>query len=103
MLKPLSAARCKALESTREPSAVGSPYALRRQFNLLFVKRLKEIEHRAVFVVEQTPRHMHAVVICDANEILIERTVVDRTKTQAIRHLGISMLLEVADDMGGIE
>src|SRR5665213_3675533 len=46
---------------------------------------------------------MNPVVRGDSNEILVERTVMDRAEAQPIRHVGISPLLKVADDVRSVK
>jgi hypothetical protein len=44
------------------------------------VKALQELEHRPVLVVEQPPRHLNRVVGWDADEVLVESSVVNRVE-----------------------
>jgi hypothetical protein len=99
----LSAVRGEALEPTREAVAIGSPRTLARQLDLLVVKRLEQIKHRTVLVLEKAPRDVHAVIRSDANEILIEGTVMNRAQAQPVCDVRISLILEIADDVRSIE
>lgn len=46
---------------------------------------------------------MHLVVRRDADEILIEGSVMDRAKAEAVAYHGLALLLEIADDMRRVE
>jgi hypothetical protein len=63
------------------------------------VEFLQQVEHRAVFVVEQPWRHDHAVVGGDADEILIERAVVDAAQADAVRDDGVAEWVEITRDV----
>jgi hypothetical protein len=89
-------------DSRKRPNRA-SRRSRRRQCDRLLVERLQELEHRAILVVEQTLRYMHAVIRCDADEVLVEGTVVDGAKTQAVLDKRLSALVEIADDVRGVE
>jgi hypothetical protein len=71
------------------------------QWNL--VEAFQQIEHRTVFIVEETPRDLHDVVRRDANEILVECTVVDRAQAKTIPYRCLAAMFKVGNDVSGIE
>ena len=46
---------------------------------------------------------MHLVVGRHADQVVVERAVVDRAETQAVAHLGLAVHLEIADDVRRVE
>ena len=70
--------------------------------DLLTVKDLENVEHRAVLVVKEPLRDANLVVGRDANKPLIERTMVDRAEAETVAHGRLAELLDVADDVGRV-
>jgi len=101
--KSLSAAGGEAFEPAGESIPIRLPRAFARQLDLLLVKRLEQIKHWPVFIVEQAPRDVHAVIRSNAHEILIEGAVMNRAKAQPVRDVRVTFVLEVANDVRGVK
>jgi hypothetical protein len=93
----------ESLESQGEPLRVRTEGSARGDMQLLPVEVLQELEHRPVLFVEKRPRNAHLVVRRYTDQLLIERTMMNRTEAQAICHSRGSRVLEVADDVSGIQ
>ena len=64
---------------------------------------LQQLEHRAVVIVEQPARNTHFVVGRDADEVLVERPVVDRAEAEPVAHYRLAGGIRVSHDVGGVE
>ena len=67
------------------------------------MKPLQHVEHRSVLIIEQATRNMNAEIGGDADEIFVERSVVDRAHAQPVAHERLARLLGVADDVRSVE
>jgi hypothetical protein len=63
----------------------------------------QDVQHWAVLVLEESFRNVDAVVRRDADEILIERSVMDRAEAQAVLHQRFACRLEIAGDVRRVE
>ena len=63
------------------------------------MERLQEFEHRPVFVLQQVAGDVDLVVRRDADEVLVERSVVDRAEAQAVADERLACRLRVTDDV----
>ena len=93
----------EAREADVEPFAIWSIGAAARDGKGSLVKSLQQVEHRAVLVLEQPPRDVHDVVGRDADEVLVECSVVDRAQTQPVLDCRLTRLENVAQDVGCVE
>ena len=64
---------------------------------------LEDVEHRTVVIVEKATRDVDAEIRSDSDEILVERSVVDRAHAQPVAHERLARLLGVADDVRSVE
>src|SRR5205085_2434259 len=67
------------------------------------VKLLQEIEHWSVLVIQQSMRHANDIVRRNPNEVLVERTVVNRAETQTVRDRGGPLGQRVTHDVRRVE
>src|SRR4051794_26137397 len=67
------------------------------------MESLKHVKHRTVFVLAQAAGDVDDVIRRDADEILVERAVVDRAEAQAVGHRRLTALLDVAHYVRGVE
>src|SRR4249920_2196551 len=93
----------KALESSGEAVAVGAPDVPPRMLNRASVEALQHLQHRTIVVVEQAACDMNAQMWCDADQVLVERPVMDGAEAQAIAHHRFARLLDVRDDVRRVE
>jgi len=56
-----------------------------------------------VFVFEQPPRHLHDVVGGNADEALVERSMVDRTQAETVPDCWFSSELHIANYVRSVE
>jgi len=93
----------EALEADGEALGVGSPEPLARRVDRRSVEALEHVEHRPVVVLEETCGDMDAEIRRHADEILVERAVVDRAEAQPVRHDRLTQLFCVPDDVRRVE
>ena len=67
------------------------------------MKALEDIEHGTVLVLEESAGYPDFVVRRDPDEILIERAVMDRAKTQSICHCCGAGRVRIAQDVSGVK
>ena len=67
------------------------------------MESLQHVEHRSVIVVEELTGDVDAEIWRDPDEILVERSVMDRAQRQPVRHEWSARLLGVADDVRGVQ
>lgn len=67
------------------------------------MKPLEDVEHRAVFIVEESARYVNPKPRVDADEILIEGAMVDGAEAETVAHEWLAERIGVADDVRGIE
>jgi hypothetical protein len=67
------------------------------------MSRLKDVEHRAVFFVAESIRHLHEIVRRNAHEILVECAVMDGAQAQSVADYRLTSLLCISDDVGGVQ
>jgi hypothetical protein len=90
-------------EASVEVSSVGPVNYAAWDMKRHVVKALQEVEHRAVFVLAEAARDVDDVVGRDADEVLVERSVVNRAETEAVAYGRVAELLGVADYVRGIK
>src|SRR5664279_2849084 len=61
------------------------------------------LEHRAVLLFEKILVDVDRVVRVDSEKVPVIRGVMDLAHGKAVRHHGLSALVLVADDVGGVE
>jgi hypothetical protein len=74
----------------------------RRDMQGPFVEGLQNVEHRAVFVIAEAARDVNDVVGRDPNQVLVERSVVDRAEAEAVADRRLAAL-DVAQDVRSVE
>jgi len=68
------------------------------------VKLLERLEHRAILLFKQPLGNMYSEVRIHANQMCIERGVVDLGKRNPIWHHGLPILfVPIRDDVRGVE
>ncbi len=67
----------EAFEAIRELITIRPPGHACRQDDGLTVERLQQIEHRPIFVVQQTSRDVDLIIGRDADQILVEGSVMN--------------------------
>ena len=64
---------------------------------------LQQREHRSVLFLEQTLRYPNLVVGRNADEDLVIGSMVNRAEAEPVRNERLAGLLEIADDVRGVE
>jgi hypothetical protein len=93
----------ESIEPVGQPFSIGPKCQLSRHEKRLSLKTFQQLQHRAVVLLEEARRDPDRVVGVDPNEIVVERSVVDRAETDAIADDRIASFLEIADDVGSVE
>jgi hypothetical protein len=89
----------ETIEPCGQPRWIGLQPPRGRNHDLPPVK----LEHGPVVVIEQPARHMNLTLRRDADQILVEGTVVDRAQAQPVADERLALLVDVTDDVRGIE
>ena len=63
------------------------------------MKALEDVEHRTILVLEQALRDVHDIVGRNADEIVVERAMVDRAQAQAVAHGRGAANLQITNDV----
>ena len=64
---------------------------------------LQRVEHRTIVLCQQAARNMKSIVGIDADEMCVERGVMNFGQRDAVRHHGLTEpLVLVGDDVGGV-
>ena len=100
---PLWVRRRRTARTARRAALDPALHARSWQDDARRVRALEELEHRAVLLVEQSRVDAHLVVGRDADEVLVERAVVDRAEAEPVGHRRLAGELRVGDDVGRVE
>ena len=75
-----------------------------RQVDALAIQSLEGFQHRTIVPPKKPLRHMQPVVRVDANQMCVERGVMDFGERDAVRnHRLAKLLISVRDDMSRVE
>ena len=100
----ISRHRLEALKAQRQPIAIWTILNAARQVDGLAVQSLEGFQHRTIVLPEQPLGHMQPVVRVDADQMGVERGVMDLGKRNAVRnHRLAKLLVPVRDDMSRVE
>lgn len=93
----------ETLEPQRQAILIGPIHTPLRQMHRLPMQALDCLEHRAVLLREQAIGDVKVVVRVDADQVGVERGVMDLRKRDAIAHNRLAQaLIAILHDVGGV-
>ena len=99
-----SGRRLEALEPERKTVSIGPVLIADWQMDRAAVQSLQGFEHRAVVLPEQPLRHMQPIIRVNADQMCVERRMMNFREWDTVRnHRLAELLILVRDDMGGVE
>ena len=100
----ISRHRLESLEAQREPIAIRTVLETAWQVDGSAVQPLQGLKHRAVVLPKQSLGHMQSIVRVDADQMSVERGVMNLRKRNAVRNDRLAeTLILVRDDVRGIQ
>jgi hypothetical protein len=96
--------RLEPFKAYREPIAIGTILDSARQVDALAIQSLESFQHRTIVPPKKPLGHMQPVVRVDANQMCVERGVMNFGERDAVRnHRLAKLLMSVRDDMSRVE
>ena len=100
----ISRRRLEPLEPQRKPISVRLVLHAVRQMDRATIQPLQGFEHRPVVLPQQPLGHMQPIVRVDADQMRVERRMMNFRERDAVRnHRLAELLILVRDDMGSVE